>query len=102
MDAMGIHCRVIGGPSACCGVLQYGVGDLATAGRVAYRAIDRLAAAAPRALSWCPTCQVQLGELVAPMKRDSTLDIAPFVLFLGERLDSLRPLLKHTVHKRVG
>ena len=47
LDAMGVSYRVMGGPSACCGVLQFGAGDLATSGRVAYRTIDRLAAAAP-------------------------------------------------------
>jgi heterodisulfide reductase subunit D len=102
MDAMGIRYRVMGGPSACCGVLQFGAGDLGTAGRIAYRTIDRLAAAAPRALSWCPTCQVQLGELAAPTKTDTRLDMRPFVLFLAERLDALRPLLRHEVRKRVG
>ena len=102
MDAMGIRYRVMGGPSACCGVLQFGAGDLATSGRVAYRTIDRLAAAAPRALSWCPTCQVQLTEIAAPTKAGTQLDMAPFVRFLAERLDALRPLLKHRVEKRVG
>jgi heterodisulfide reductase subunit D len=101
MDAMGIRYRVMGGPSACCGVLQFGAGDLATSGRVASRTIDRLAAAAPRALSWCPTCQVQLSEIAAPAAR-ANLDMAPFVRFLAERLDTLRPLLKHRVEKRVG
>jgi heterodisulfide reductase subunit D len=102
MDAMGVRYRVMGGPSACCGVLQFGAGDLSTSGRVAYRTIDRLAAAAPRALSWCPTCQVQLSEIVAPTRLDATLDIVPFVRFLAERLDTLRPLLRHRVEKRVG
>jgi heterodisulfide reductase subunit D len=102
MDAMGIRYRVMGGPSACCGVLQFGAGDLATSGRIAHRTIDRLAAAAPRALSWCPTCQVQLTEIAAPTKPDTRLDMAPFVRFLAERLDTLRPLLKHRVEKRVG
>ena len=101
MDAMGIRYRVIGGPSACCGVLQFGAGDLATSGRIAYRTIDRLAAAAPRALSWCPTCQVQLTEIAAPAA-NANLQMAPFVRFLAERLDTLRPLLKHRVEKRVG
>jgi heterodisulfide reductase subunit D len=101
MDAMGVRYRVMGGPSACCGVLQFGAGDLATSGRVAWRTVDRLAAAAPRALSWCPTCQVQLSEIAAPAAR-SNLDMAPFVRFLAERLDTLRPLLKHRVEKRVG
>ena len=102
MDAMGIRYRVMGGPSACCGVLQFGAGDLSTSGRVAYRTIDRLAEAAPRALSWCPTCQVQLTEIAAPTRPDQPLDMAPFVRFLAERLDTLRPLLKHRVEKRVG
>lgn len=101
MDAMGIRYRVMGGPSACCGVLQFGAGDLATSGRIAYRTVDRLAAAAPRALSWCPTCQIQLMEIAAPAAK-SDLDMAPFVRFLAERLDTLRPLLKHRVEKRVG
>ena len=102
MDEMGIRYRVMGGPSACCGVLQFGAGDLSTSGRIAYRTIDRLAAAAPRALSCCPTCQVQLTEIAAPTKAGAQLDMAPFVRFLAERLDTLRPLLKHRVDKRVG
>ena len=101
MDAMAVRYRVMGGPSACCGVLQFGAGDLATSGRVAGRTIDRLAAAAPRALSWCPTCQVQLTEIAAPA-HGSDLNMAPFVRFLAERLDTLAPLLTHRVEKRVG
>jgi Fe-S oxidoreductase len=100
MDAMGLRYRVMGGPSSCCGVLQFGAGDLATAGRVADRTIDRLAAAAPKALSWCPTCQIQLTEIAAPGR--AALDMEPFVRFLAQRLDTLRPFLKHRVDKRVG
>jgi heterodisulfide reductase subunit D len=101
MDAMGIRYHVMGGPSACCGVLQFGAGDLTTSGRVAHRTIDRLAAAAPRALSWCPTCQIQLTEIVAPAAK-ADLVMTPFVRFLAERMGTLRPLLKHRVEKRVG
>ena len=102
MDAMGIAYRVMGGPSACCGVLQFGAGDLSTSGRIAHRTIDRLAAAAPRALSWCPTCQIQLTEIAAPTRPDTTLDMAPFVRFLAERLETLKPLLTNRVEQRVG
>jgi hypothetical protein len=102
MDAMGVRYHVMGGPSHCCGILQFRAGDLATSGRIAYRTIERLATAAPRALSWCPTCQVQLGEVVAPSVTDTRLDMAPFVRFLAERLDTLRPLLTQRVEKRVG
>ena len=101
MDAMDVRYRVMGGPSACCGVLQFGAGDLATSGRVAGRTIDRLAAAAPRALSWCPTCQIQLTEIAVPAS-GSDLNMAPFVRFLADRLETLAPLLKHRVEKRVG
>jgi heterodisulfide reductase subunit D len=101
MDALGIRYRVMGGPSHCCGVLQFRAGDLTTSGRIAYRTVDRLANAGRHALSWCPTCQVQLGEIVIP-GREQKLDLEPFLLFLAARLDTLRPLLKHPVNKRVG
>jgi hypothetical protein len=101
MDALGVRYRVMGGPSACCGVLQFGAGDVATSGRVGGRSSARLAAAAPRALSWCPTCQIQLTEIAAPAT-GTDLNMAPYVRFLHERLDDLRPLLKHRVEKRVA
>jgi heterodisulfide reductase subunit D len=101
MDAIGVRYRVMGGPSHCCGVLQFRAGDLATAERISFRTIDRLAKAAPRALSWCPTCQIQLGENIAPSRNDP-FDMSPFVRFLAERLEILKPLLIHKVSKRVG
>jgi len=103
MEALGVRYRVMGGPSHCCGVLQFRAGDVATAGRVAYRTIERLAGAVGgRALTWCPTCQVQLGEIAAPGKIDTQLDLQPFLLFLVARLEALRPLMVHRVEKRVG
>ena len=103
MDALGVRYRVMGGPSHCCGVLQFRAGDLATSGRIAYRTVERLASGAGnRVLSWCPTCQVQLGEVVIPGKTDTKLGLEPFLVFLASRLDDLRPLLTHAVNKRVG
>jgi heterodisulfide reductase subunit D len=102
LDAMNVPYRVMGGPSSCCGILQFRAGDLTTSGRIAYRTIDRLREAAPRAVSWCPTCQIQLGEVVGPGKSGDPLDMKPIVMFLAERLDDLRPLMVHEVHKRVG
>ncbi|MGH7042751.1 MAG: heterodisulfide reductase-related iron-sulfur binding cluster [Acetobacteraceae bacterium] len=103
MDALGLRYRVMGGPSQCCGVLQFRAGDLATSGRLAYRTVERLAGArGHRVLAWCPTCQIQLGEIVTPGKTDTRLDLQPFLLFLHERLDALRPLLRHKVAKRVA
>jgi heterodisulfide reductase subunit D len=102
LDAMDVPYRVMGGPSSCCGVLQFRAGDLTTSGRIAYRTIDRLKEAAPRAITWCPTCQIQLGEVVAPGMSDDPFDLKPIVLFLAERLDDLRQLMVHPVNKRVG
>jgi len=102
MDALGIRYRVMGGPSHCCGVLQFRAGDLTTSGRIGYRTVERLASAGHRALSWCPTCQLQLSEIVVPGKTDTKLELQPFLLFLAARLDELRPLLKHAVNRRVG
>jgi heterodisulfide reductase subunit D len=99
LDALGVRYRVVGGPSACCGVLQFGAGDTTTAGRVAGRTLDRLSQG--RVLSWCPTCQVQLGEIAAPAF-GLDLNMAPFVRYLHERLPDLRPLLKNPVNQRVG
>ena len=101
MDAMGLRYRVMGGPSHCCGVLQFRAGDLATSGRIAYRTVERLGSAGGRVLTWCPTCQVQLGEVVTPGLADP-LSLTPFLRFLAERLDDLRPLLRYPVEKRVG
>ena len=102
LDAMDIPFQVMGGPSSCCGVLQFRSGDLATSGRIADRTIDRLKQAAPRAVSWCPTCQIQLTEVIAPTRAPDPLDMKPIVMFLGENLDRLRPLMVHPVNKRVG
>jgi heterodisulfide reductase subunit D len=102
LDAMEVPYRVMGGPSSCCGVLQFRAGDLTTSGRIAYRTIDRLKAAAPRAITWCPTCQIQLGEVVAPGMSNDPFDLKPIVLFLAERLEDLRQLMVHPVNKRVG
>jgi hypothetical protein len=46
---------------------------------------------------------VQLGEVVIPGRpAEQRLELTPFLLFLRERLDDLRPLLRHPVQKRVG
>lgn len=102
MEAMGVRYRVVGGPSHCCGVLQFRAGDLTTSGRIAQRTIERLSAAAPRAVAWCPTCQIQLGEVAGPSLSGAKLNMGAFVTFLAERLDTLRPLMTIPVHKRVG
>jgi heterodisulfide reductase subunit D len=107
LDALGVSYEVMGGTAICCGIQQFKQGDLKTAGRVGYNTIERLARpGATRVLSWCPSCQIQLGEVALPAYGTShgsmPFDLSPITEFLAERLDDLRPLFVHPVQKRVA
>jgi Fe-S oxidoreductase len=107
LDALGVSYEVMGGTSSCCGIQQFKQGDAKVAGRVAYNTIERLARPkASRVISWCPSCQIQIGEVALPAYQRSygtmPFDIAPIAEFFAERLDQLRPLLVHRVEKRVA
>jgi Fe-S oxidoreductase len=102
LDALGVSYRVMGGPGNCCGVIQFRTAALETSGKIGYRTADRFAeTGAAKVVSWCPTCQVQLGENVLP-GRESRYDFEGFVVFLAEHIDELRTHFKHRVEKRVG
>lgn len=107
LDRLGLSYAVMGGPAHCCGTIQFGAGDFPGAGRVALNTIDKLAApGASQILSWCPSCQIQLGEIQLPAYTAATgaapFDFDPFYTFLEARLERLRPLLVHRVDKRVA
>ena len=103
LDALGLSYQVMGGPGDCCGVLQFRTGDIDTSGRIAYSTTDRFAASgASKVLAWCPTCTIQLGENVLPGRREDTYDLGPFVVFLAENLERLKPHLRIPLGKRVG
>jgi hypothetical protein len=97
----------MGGTAACCGIQQFKRGDAKTAGRVSYNTIERLARpGASRVVAWCPSCQIQIGEVALPAYRDSfgaaPFDISPMAEFFAERLCDLRALFVHPVRKRVA
>ncbi|MGE0559111.1 MAG: heterodisulfide reductase-related iron-sulfur binding cluster [Burkholderiales bacterium] len=103
LDALGVTYQVMGGPGDCCGVLQFRTGDFDASGRIAWRTTDRFAASGARnVLAWCPTCTIQLGENVLPGRDDAGYALDAFVVYLASRLEQLRPLLRHPVHKRVA
>jgi len=107
LDALGVTYEVMGGTSTCCGIQQFKQGDAKTAGRVGFNTIDRLARpGASRVISWCPSCQIQIGEVALPAYEKSygalPFDLNPIAEFLAERLDELRPLFVHPVPKRVA
>jgi Fe-S oxidoreductase len=107
MDALGVTYRVMGGPTHCCGVIQLRSGDTEVSGNVAENTIAKLAQAKnSRVLSWCASCHVQFTEVTLPAHERTQgsrpFEMTPFMLFLGERLDALRPLLRHRVEIRVA
>ncbi len=106
MDALGLRYIVRGGPSFCCGVYHFASGDLEKFGSSSYRTIDRFAeTGVGEVLSWCPSCQVHLGEAALETRahtENMPFDLTPFVIYLAGRLDDLRPLMTRPVDKRVG
>ena len=107
LDTLGVRYEVMGGPSHCCGIFQYRSGDTAGAGRVGFNTIARLGGAgASKVLSWCPSCQTQLGEVTLPSHAGtnggSPFDLTPCIQFIADRLDRLAPLMIHRVERRVA
>jgi heterodisulfide reductase subunit D len=107
MDALGARYEVMGGPSHCCGVLQIRTGDVATSGRVGENSIDKLAQSkSKQVVSWCPSCQVQLGETTLPtlerMRGAKPFEMTPFTVYLRKNLDRLRPMLRQRVPMRIA
>jgi heterodisulfide reductase subunit D len=107
MDTLGVTYRVLGGPTHCCGVQQLRAGDTETLGRVAESTLEKLAASKTgQVLAWCPSCQVQFSEVTLPTieraRGARPFEMTPFMRFLGEKLDQLRPLLREAVPLRVA
>jgi heterodisulfide reductase subunit D len=107
MDKVGISYRVMGGPSHCCGVVQLRTGDVETSGRFGENTIDKLSQSkSGQVISWCPSCQVQFTETTLPtvekMRGSRPFEMTPFMLFLRQHLERLRPHLTGRVDMRVA
>jgi len=107
LDRLDVSYRVMGGPSHCCGILQFRTGDTVTASRFAAATVNKLAQSrSGQVISWCPSCFVQFTENMLPTFERATgerpFDMTPFMLFLHQHLDRLRPLLRQRVALRVA
>lgn len=107
LDALGIRYAVEGGPATCCGIVHFLGGDATLSGRLGYRSIETLAShRTAEVLSWCPSCQVQMGEGALPSYERSTgtkpFELTPFLMFLDRHLARLKPLFAHPVKRRVA
>jgi Fe-S oxidoreductase len=105
MDALGVSYQVMGGPTHCCGVNQLRTGDAATSANVAETTMNKLARSG-QVLTWCASCQVQFTEVMLPAHERRTgsrpFEMTPFMRYLGDRVDDLRPLLRLPVPMRVA
>ena len=107
LDALEVRYEVMGGPSSCCGIFQYRSGDADGAGRLGFNTIERLGSTGTEAvLSWCPSCQTQLGEVTLPNYAGATgaspFELTPYIRFVADRLERLAPLLNRPVRRRVA
>jgi Fe-S oxidoreductase len=103
LDRIGARYKVSGGPANCCGVIQFRAGDVKTAGRVSTNTVAGFAATgAPRVLTWCPTCNIQLGEIVMPAAPESPFALEHVVPYIADRLDRLVPHFVRRVERRVA
>src|SRR5712672_4033255 len=107
LDLLGVDYEVMGGVGQCCGVYQFRAGDFVSNNKMAYATIDRLASAgASTVLSWCPSCQISIGEVSLPNYQlqfgEKPFDLNPFLTFLADRADRLARMMKRRVEKRIA
>jgi Fe-S oxidoreductase len=107
LDKLGTSYEVMGGVGQCCGVYQFREGDFANNSVMAHATIEGLAAAGtPTVLSWCPSCQLSIGEVSLPNYTaqfgEKPFDLNPFLVFLGDRADALKAMMVKRVAKRVA
>ena len=102
LDRLRIRYKVFGGPANCCGVIQFRAGDATTAGRIGGNTVTGFAGTgASRVLTWCPTCNIQLGEVLMPSLRPG-FALEHVVPYIADRLDRLTPHFVRRVEKRVA
>ncbi|MGE5219212.1 MAG: heterodisulfide reductase-related iron-sulfur binding cluster [Chloroflexota bacterium] len=102
LDRLGARYKVFAGPAHCCGVIQYRAGDAKTSGRIGGGTVAGFAGTgAPRVLTWCPTCNIQLSEIVMP-STEAGFNLQHVVPYIAERIELLRPHFIHPVNKRIA
>jgi len=107
LDRLGVSYEVMGGVGQCCGVYQFREGDFANNSKMANATIAGLASAGTSTvLSWCPSCQISIGEVSLPNYEkqfgEKPFDLNPFLIFLADRADLLASMMVRRVDKRIA
>lgn len=102
LERLDTRYRVFAGPAHCCGVIQYRTADTQASGRMGTKALTGFGAtAAPQVLTWCPTCNIQLSEIVMP-SMETNFSLEHVVPYIAARIAQLRPHFVHPVKKRIA
>ena len=101
LDAIGVDYEVAGGPGVCCGIIHAKwEGQTRTAEQVTTFTLTRFGEFKPeKVLSWCPSCQLHLGETLAGFRRTS-FDLDHVTTFFVEHRDRLREKFTRPVARR--
>jgi Fe-S oxidoreductase len=102
LDRLGTRYKVFGGPANCCGVIQYRAGDAKASGRIGGNTVAGFAGTgASRVLTWCPTCNIQLSEIVMPSTQ-AGFSLQHVIPYIAAQIERLRPHFVRSVNKRVA
>ena len=102
LDRIGARYKVFGGPANCCGVIQYRAGDAKASGRIGGNTVAGFAGTgASRVLTWCPTCNIQLSEIVMP-STEAAFALQHVIPYIAERIELLRRHFIRPVKKRIA
>lgn len=98
LAAVGVAAAPIGGPGACCGSPKESTPRIAEG--LANRTMEDFnASGAPRVITWCPSCHMNLDDFMGQSK-EQNFDSRHLSQALRERREALAPLLTHPVRAR--
>lgn len=102
LDAIGVEYEVLGGPASCCGIIHAKwEGEAAAGGRVTDGTLNRFGSYKPeRVLSWCPSCQLHLGETLKDFRQPG-FGFDHVTAYMVEHEERLRGLFTRPVPLRV-
>lgn len=102
LDALEVDYEVVGGPSACCGIIHSKwEGDLKAGGKVSAITLQRFGEFKPKkVLNWCPSCELHIGETIKGY-REASFDFDHITKYFVEREAELKAKLTTEVPLRV-
>jgi heterodisulfide reductase subunit D len=103
LEALELDYEVLGGVNNCCGIVHFRTqGDLDGSDRIEGHTLRRFAEFQPQVvLTWCPSCQLHLGETTAgAMRLPYTLE--HITQFLADHLEDLKRRFVKVIPKRVA